>query len=286
MIEMTQEEVVKVQKAQMEIMDDIHLFCVENNLRYYLIGGSALGAVRHGGIIPWDIDIDIAMPREDYELFLHSYGNTNSRFSVHSLETDSGFDCPHALVSMADSRILFNNSFYSRDGIYVDVLPLDCCPSRESQRRIQAFKLRMIHFVIQNRKLKSGRNCVYSFVHKVFHFVFSLLNVDALNRTQQKIMRRYDNQSQPIMWCSMASHYSYEKLSMPVHYFGTPRLMAFSGRSYFVPDEVELYLKQLFGDYMVYPPIEVRDRQLNSVVYAEWRDSTGVIVTVGENRTD
>ena len=72
---MTPEKFRELQLVQASIMDDIHRVCVNNNLRYYMIGGTALGAVRHKGFIPWDVDIDIAMPREDYETLLNKFIN-------------------------------------------------------------------------------------------------------------------------------------------------------------------------------------------------------------------
>ena len=71
---MTQEDIQRLQNIQLMIMDEIHRVCVENHLSYYMIGGTALGAIRHGGFIPWDMDIDIAMPREDYEKFISISG--------------------------------------------------------------------------------------------------------------------------------------------------------------------------------------------------------------------
>ena len=80
---MNQKELENLQRVQLTIMDEIHKLCVNNKLRYYLIGGSALGAIRHKGFIPWDVDIDIAMPRKDYELFITQYSKQiNPKFSV------------------------------------------------------------------------------------------------------------------------------------------------------------------------------------------------------------
>ena len=66
---MIQEELKKLQDTQLKMMDLIHDFCVKNDIKYYMIGGTLLGAVRHKGFIPWDLDIDIAMMREDYNKF-------------------------------------------------------------------------------------------------------------------------------------------------------------------------------------------------------------------------
>lgn len=86
---MTYEELRKIQEQQIRIMDEIHKLCVKKNYRYYMIGGSALGAVRHKGFIPWDVDIDIAMPRKDYDAFsIEGYKDLPNFLEFHDYKTD------------------------------------------------------------------------------------------------------------------------------------------------------------------------------------------------------
>ena len=75
---MTFEEIRKYQLAQLELIDVVNNLCSELNLTYYIIGGTLLGAVRHKGFIPWDPDIDIAMPRDDYEKLRQYFAENKS----------------------------------------------------------------------------------------------------------------------------------------------------------------------------------------------------------------
>ena len=279
---MKKEEVISLQNVQLEIMDEIHRVCLKNELRYYLIGGSALGAVRHKGIIPWDVDIDIAMPRADYESLIHRFANDfSSRFSLHDYTTDKGFECPHLLVYLNDSQIIGTDFGECRCGIYVDVLPLDICPNGKIKNMLHGKYLAFIKSIISNRNFRPGRSVLFTVMHRMISSILGFVSIDFLNHYQQKVMQKYNNINNATQWCSKASHYAYRKLCMPIEYFGKPTLVDFSNRQYYVPEKVELYLHQLFGDYMKLPPIENQIRQVQSVKYASWKNKDGEQIEIG-----
>lgn len=278
---MTQDKISQIQQVQMEIMDEIHRVCVQQGYRYYLIGGSALGAIRHKGIIPWDVDIDIAMPRKDYELFI-TEGTThlNNKLSVHYYKTDKEYATVHALVALKDSEIKFRGETAEgiRYGIFVDVLPLDQWPDNEELKIQQQKDLKHIQML---RALRFGviygtTNQIKSIAKKTTKLFMSLFfTKQDLNRRQQEIMQRYNSLDEGKEWCSMVSHYSFDKTTFPKEIFGTPRLSDFSGRQYFVPEKVEEYLSHLFGDYMKLPSMESQTKLMNSVIYASWISQSG-----------
>lgn len=284
-------DIKKIQDAQIRIMDEIHRICVEKGYRYYLIGGSALGAVRHGGIIPWDVDIDIAMPRKDYDLFTsEGYKYLAPEFSLHSHNTDKNFGTVHALVVLNNSNIQFSYelgvNLNSRYGIFVDVLPLDQWPDDNKKKKRQINKIRRI---IAITNFHSGalireedtliESCIKKLIKYFLNIIISRYN---LNCWLQNTLKKYQTTDEGTTWCSMTSHYSYEKLTMPKSYFGTPTLHNFSGRLYFVPEMVEQYLSQLFGDYLKEPSEESKLSQMNSIYSARWIDVDGKEIFVHE----
>ncbi|WP_081481408.1 LicD family protein [Treponema sp. JC4] len=75
-------DINQLKQIQLSILDFVNFFCKENNIRYSLCGGSLIGAIRHKGYIPWDDDIDIMMPRPDYDKFIELFNSKNSRFKL------------------------------------------------------------------------------------------------------------------------------------------------------------------------------------------------------------
>lgn len=251
-------EIRKLQNAQMEILDEVHRICVENGIRYYLVGGSALGAVRHQGFIPWDNDMDIAMLRGDYDRFKEVCNTElNDRYSYRDFTNTKDLRHGHALVCMKNTcliaRVAQYNPHLPNMEIFIDIFPLDNVPAGEKERRKQAKKL---HYLKLARYYKTAmcyddniiRACLKKMVSKLMFWT----SIHKLNVKNDKIMRQYSDTDSGYV-CSMSSGGSYYKQCLPAEVFGTPRLMPFDGRSYFAPEQVEVYLTRMYNDYMKIP---------------------------------
>lgn len=114
-------------KRLLHILSWYHSFCVEHNLNYYLLGGTMLGAARHQGFIPWDDDIDVGMPRKDYEKFLELTKNKNfGDFVVEGIDTEKkDFYYGYAKIYDTKSTLIENNRYKIKRGIFLDLFPLD-----------------------------------------------------------------------------------------------------------------------------------------------------------------
>ncbi|MBR4456797.1 MAG: LicD family protein [Solobacterium sp.] len=137
----------EVQNAELEILVKFDQFCTENNLHYVLYYGTLLGAARHQGFIPWDDDIDVAMPRPDYDRFLKLYyedgKSIGDNLYVLSGERDDDFAFAYAKVARLDSEILPESRLYEHEGegIWIDVFPIDGFPADEAERTAYLEKL-------------------------------------------------------------------------------------------------------------------------------------------------
>lgn len=255
-------EVREHQLLQLEAMKHIHSICEANHIQYYLIAGSILGAVRHGGFIPWDDDIDIALMRDEYERFkvIFTEQCDNSKYFLQHYDSDPEFR--PALMRVCIKNTILDipetMSHHFCHNTYLDVFPLDNVPDEETKREdneieIQKYRKRInrsyYYYNPNNRGLRYVRELV-----KIV-LVWSNKLIYSPRKQREKLlaaMKRYDNVTTKCV-CSMASGYSYKKQTMPRFYYGIPKLINFEDTLFYGPSETELYLKHLYGDDYMTP---------------------------------
>lgn len=267
---MTKDEFEKLQKVQIEIMDEIHEICLKNDITYYIIGGTALGAKRHGGFIPWDFDIDIAMPRPDYDSFKKiCQEQLNERYYYKDYLNTKRFTRPHALICIKNTFLSTSTSKYNQKeenfGVYLDVFPLDKSPNniKEQQKHAKIIEklkkmkaLKLAHIYNKSLYFKN-------FIKKTVSFLMFWTSVDKINKKMDIEMRRYNNNNTSYL-CSMASHYSYKKQCMNASIYGKPILVQFGNKQYYAPAKLDEYLTIIYGDYMKLPSIEEQKKSLSA----------------------
>lgn len=274
---MTTKQLKLIQDKQLTIMDDIHHICVKNGLRYFLIGGSAIGAARHKGFIPWDVDIDIAMPREDYQAFIEVY---SKQLLPHHRILHPGntphFRSGHAIIELRDSKVYFKeddlNPQIVNHGLYVDILPLDHVPVKTCHRNLQKRLIRVLQlfksiFLIKNR---STDGLIKRVLKRFLIPILSRGPISTVCLLTHRVTQFYNDDPDYSEVCSMHSHYGYDKLCMPKHLFETPVLADFCGRSYYVSSDNHQYLTRLFGDYNKLPSVEEQNAMMNVIKIVSW----------------
>lgn len=268
---MDKKDIEKIRLVQLEIMDIIHNICEENNFTYYLMSGSVLGAIRHKGFIPWDVDIDIGMPRDDYDKFkAYCLNNDIGPYTYYDHTVTRDYIPPHALVCKNGTSLTTRYSKYNtlqrEHGIFVDVIPLDNAPAQAADlrrlekkyERVQSLKERKINYRYRPfwaQPIKHG-------VKLLLKWALFGISLKRINIIEDSVMRTY-NGAETEHWVAMGAGYRFDKEYMPKRIYGTPQLAEFEGRKYYIPECADEYLKLMYGDYMTLPPLEVREAGCN-----------------------
>ena len=249
----------ELRKVEVSILDEICRICSEHNLEYFLIAGTLLGAVRHKGFIPWDDDIDVAMPRESFEKFLNicQNGGLNSAFYLHSKETDREYWLSFPKVRKKNT--IFDEAGIEHmdvpKGIYVDVFPLDdthCVVSLE--KKIRALLIKHISAVIC---VKKGIR-LNSKLQERLYFPFCWIPTIWLTEFQSKLMQK-ENGGDAQYYVNYASRYNAIVETMPKSAFSPACRLEFEGKQYNCPNNWDYVLTRVYGpDYMQLPPPEKR----------------------------
>lgn len=256
MKKMTEKEIQKVLLDTLVYVDN---FCTEREIPYYMIGGTLLGAVRHGGFIPWDDDIDIAMTRENYEKFLSLWDDKeHDGFMLQNTFTDR--KCRHTItrILIKGTRLLHNGSYNvtkEHSELFIDIFPLDNVPDdielREQQRKDLIKAKRMIGFKFSSRASTKLKH----YIKRLRQGFLAPVSYHHLVKKVDIISKRYClEQTKSI--CSMSSQYDYNKQAMSRKIYGSPIRIPFEKYAFLAPEHPDEYLKQLYGDYMQLPPKE------------------------------
>ncbi|MCL2697122.1 MAG: LicD family protein [Oscillospiraceae bacterium] len=249
--------------VQIGILNEIDRICNEHNLIYFLEGGTLLGAVRHGGYIPWDDDLDIGMPREDFDRFIALCGSTLS--DNFCLTTEKSKSYPFSFAKVEQKNTLFIESKLYRNykklgfgqGIYVDIFPFDSVKSKASFKR----RKRTAN-IISN--LINGKLNIYDnsdkikrlkFILKKFLSLFCSLTL--LRAHRSSLCRRDNNRADCGFLASFSSRYGYKKAIFLKEELLPASSVLFEGRSYPAPGNKDYFLRTKYGDdYMELPPPE------------------------------
>lgn len=245
----------ELKEIELNLLKELIRICKKYGLKYYLVGGSCLGAVRHGGFIPWDDDIDVGIPREDYTKFLQvAQGELPETVFLQTGETDNNY--PMNFAKLRVSSTAFVETSLKRidinHGVYIDIFPLDGYVDSKYSK-------------LMNRIYTRRINCEYflpnsyvGILHKVKNVLIKILypNYRKVRNKRELLISKvpFGESSTVINYCGAWG----EKEIMPKEYFGDGCVKFFEGLEVMIPEQYDLYLSNLYGDYMKLPPVEKR----------------------------
>lgn len=257
-------------EIMLNIMDYIHEFCKEKKIRYYMIGGTLLGAVRHKGFIPWDDDIDIGLKRDDYEYFVREFNNKHSdEFVLVNNETLAGYHLPQAKVISKKTILQENVPHSPQIGVFVDVFPLDYCPSpyENACRFLKEANIYRNIMSIKNVPVSRERGLIRNAIILAGHVFLGFIPRHRINERINTISSKYLNSNERSFVAEMTTNPYGEKEIYKSEWFGEPVELEFENRFYYAPSDYRNVLKKTFGDYMKLPPVEKRITHHNNNVW-------------------
>ena len=241
---------------QISILSYFHDFCIRNSLRYYLYFGTLIGAIRHHGYIPWDDDIDIIMPREDYEKMIRLMGDeSHIQFGLVEFRCQKEYYLPFAKI-VSKNTILKERVIPDYDiGVYIDIFPLDKLPSSLLHAKAIRFENKVFTRLLQLKVYPKHSN---KFVPRdIIRWLIKPVPIQALLRIIHKNSIRYagdknTNYVSNIVWPT------YKNEILLDEWFSGTELADFEGYHFNIPKDYDKILRSLYGDYMKLPPVESR----------------------------
>lgn len=247
----------KLHKEILSIIDEVVRICDENDLKYYLIGGTLLGAVRHKGFIPWDDDLDIVMPREDFNKFISICNKEiKSSYKLEWITTKKNYGFMFAKVCKKET--LFEERKGISFGIFIDIFPIDSTNGITNELKIRWKIIKKLKLIMYCKFAK----CNLKGFNKI---VVNLSNINIIQLLLIKLCSISSNKGK--YFTNFGSQYGVIKQTMPKEYYGEGTILKFEDRFYRVPKKYDLVLKSIFGEnYMDIPPENKRKTHLPSKV--------------------
>ena len=247
----------ELKAIQLSILDDVAHFCDAHGIRYSLAYGTLLGAVRHGGYIPWDDDIDLFMPRPDYDLFLSTYTSCDNEV----IDLSKKEDCIEMFGKVCRKNTIMEDTTNSRKlwGIYIDIFPVDGLPEGKAQSFYDAAtaKWNQIPRVCPFYRSMTKHRGIWFFKYvlkKVLFFKYG--NVLTIKSSLSIMLKSGDYYNSKLAGCYFGDAGRDEFMDKTI--FEEYCMLPFEGKRFSAPAQYDKYLKNLFGDYMQLPPPEER----------------------------
>lgn len=271
LITVSDDDILSIQKVIYEILADFDTVCREAGIEYLLCGGSALGAVREKGFIPWDDDADICIPRKDYDRFFELFTNRfSNKYFIQKLSLDSGYDLTFTKIRKKGTKLVeIYDPEPEKSGIFIDVYAVENVPDNPVLRFFHGHVSDFLYLCCSCVRMKGKKEVFDKYItdpkaKKLIKFKIML----------GKLLGFFTIQK----WCTLALNWSSKcknsnskYVTFPDgrnHYFGEmcrrssffpAKEAEFSGLRLFVMSDPSEYLTKLYGDYMSAPPVNMRE---------------------------
>lgn len=256
----------KLQLAELSILEEFIDVCSKNHLIYYIDGGALIGSIRNQGFIPWDDDIDICMPRSDFNKLVILCNNQNTMSFYMDHYTSPNFKSGSFAIKLCSKDVKYIKVIGEKELLFdasISIFPIDGAPKTSINRVIFEKRVGFLYLIL--RMTRSSYNGVEDIHHSLLENIGIWIN-NILNTKRwlsiKEITKRLD---------SLLSKYPYDNSDMLCTYsfgrnpfyfkrdiFGKPNELSFEGLKIYVPRDYDTYLRICYGDYMKLPPEDER----------------------------
>lgn len=249
----------KVWAIQLKILNVFKNICAKYNLRYYAMGGTLLGAVRHSGFIPWDDDIDVAMSRDDFERFLSVVKielQDNNELIIQYETFNQNYSSPHARITNINTtaclpRIL-KSEIDVEQGIFIDIFVYDNVPNSQWKKKIHRFIYKSVSYMLhdkQNKYTFENRLLTAKILRLCARFLFLFTDVDNVFKWTQKYISKYNNDSSCVNFGCISSLYQMEQFILRKEWFDDVIELPFENTFILCPLKYEDVLTHTYGNW-------------------------------------
>ena len=255
-----------VQKKLLEMLEWFHSYCSNNGLKYFAVGGSMLGAVRHGGFIPWDDDIDVALPRPDYEKLLQFFSDREGQYFLESPYTgNSDYLYSYAKLYDTGTTLVEHTRRDCKRGLYIDVFPLDGIGDTDQEVDKNFSKVDRLNMFLMTR------TCAYEkrrgLAKNAAIFASRLIPSFVVN--DKKLSIKVDKTASSFGYdkkyvANLMGAYRRKEV-MEKKIFGKPTEYKFENITVYGVEHYEEFLTHIYGDWRKLPPEEKRKTAHNYV---------------------
>lgn len=260
-----------VQMKILEIMKYIDSLCRGNGITYYIMGGTALGAIRHGGFIPWDDDLDIFMTPENYKKFKAVFLEDQSeKFVLQEWRTTPDY-LEYAKIRMNGTTFLeaqFRDRLDMHHGIYVDIMILHKVPENKLIQRMVYLESKFVTlYGLSQRNWKPKTT-----TQAVVLASLNILPCKWMAKICYRHIYRYDNRKEKFCYCYWITPAKFRNGLFDKSFFEAPIDISFEDTVLLGSEKIKDYLSYRYGDYMKLPPEEARKAAVHAMIVDTQRD--------------
>ena len=260
----------RIKEIQLSILNQVIDFCEQNDIKYYLTGGTLIGAVRHKGFIPWDDDIDLNMPRRDYNRFFSTFNSfRNDSLIAISVDTDKDYYLANGKVYDSNTILIEDLNQRKEIGVNIDIFPLDDLPGADLERSVFLKEMYLLRTLLSLKQIRISktRAALKNIVLACSQFILKPVNCYWLLKVINEKSQKYNDKDDCTYIAAVATLIWGNKEIFKKELFTSTVKLEFEGRLMDCPSGYDSVLGQVYGDYMQLPPIEKQISHHSYIAY-------------------